>query len=546
MSGGHPRGQRLPQARAVSSGVAEETGAIAVLRNRPFLLLWLSQAATQIGGNMILFGLTVMVGTEYDSVTAVSALLLSFLVPAVLFGAMAGVFVDRVDKRALLVVTNLLRAVAFVVVFFIGNNLLLLYPLVILVATLNTFFAPAEAAMIPSLVPRNQLLAANGLFTLTLNVAFAIGFALFGPFVIAVASPQVLILLVAAFYFVAVVFCWVLPASPPVPNGATAGQAVADAERAVETMFSQFVDGVTYIRQHHNVGWSLSYLGIAGALVGILGALGTSFARVALGLGPKDFVVIVLPLGLGVVTGILALNRYGRLMPRRRAIELGMIGLGVLLVLLAIAGPAARFLEGRAAANGLQDVAHIISLLSVVAALAYLIGIAYAVVAISAQTQLQEDLPEEVRGRVFGVLNMLVSVGSLLPIVVVGPIADVVGTSTVIFVTALLVWAWGVTSLVRRGRLRPAEIIARAGSTPSGAPVDPLTAATSPADLPAMEARAEKAYEAEHPLSTESDVAAAVRNPAAKRGQAGRPRSDGPGAAAAQPSAPCDDGEALA
>ena len=58
----------------------------------------------------------------------------------------------------------------------------------IFVSTVTTFFGPAEASMIPFLVPKKQLLAANGLFTLTMNVAFALGFALFGPFLVAVAS----------------------------------------------------------------------------------------------------------------------------------------------------------------------------------------------------------------------------------------------------------------------------------------------------------------------------------------------------------------------
>ena len=69
------------------------------------------------------------------------------------------------------------------------------------------------------------------------------------------------------------------------------------------------------------------------------------------------------------------------------------------------------------------------SLLAVVVVIAFFAGIAYGLVAIPAQTQLQEDLPEDVRGRVFGVLNMLVSVASFLPIIIVGPIADLVGTT---------------------------------------------------------------------------------------------------------------------
>ncbi|HSL33784.1 MAG TPA: MFS transporter, partial [Candidatus Limnocylindrales bacterium] len=158
----------------VARPAADDTGALAVFRNRPFLLLWLAQASTQVGGNMVIFGLTVIIAKSTGSTTAVSALILTFLVPAVLFSAVAGVYVDRLDRRIVLIVTNVLRGVAFVGVFLVGDNLVGIYLLNIFTSTVTVFFAPAEAAMIPRLVPKKQLLAANGVFTLTLNAAFAL------------------------------------------------------------------------------------------------------------------------------------------------------------------------------------------------------------------------------------------------------------------------------------------------------------------------------------------------------------------------------------
>jgi len=477
---GAKAGAKTRAPRTVASA-PPESGGMAVLRNRPFLLLWLAQLSTQVGGNMVMFGLFIIIGSNYSgSKIAISILLLSFLVPAIAFSAIAGVFVDRVDKRHMLLVTNVLRGAAFVLVFLVGNNLLLLYLLMILVSTVTTFFGPAEASMIPFLVPRGQLLAANGLFTLTTNASFALGFALFGPFLVALASPQLLILVVAALYFVAAVFCWTLPSSPPseMPQ-VSAGGAVTDAERAVETMFGQLVEGITYIREHRNVGWTLSYLGITGALIGILAVLGPDFANKALGLGDKGLVVVVLPLGLGIVTGILTLNAYGCYIPRRRAIEAGLIVLGLLLALLSCAGPISHFLEDRVAGQGFQNASQMVSLLSMVIAIAFVAGTCYAIVAISAQTQLQEDLPEDVRGRVFGVLNMLISISSLLPIIVVAPAADLVGTAPILAVVSIVVCVWGVASVVRRRPMQPAATAARAGTAAGGAAEAVMSATAS-------------------------------------------------------------------
>jgi len=446
------------------------------------LLLWLAQLSTQVGGNMVMLGLLFIISSNYSgSKIAISILLLCFLAPAIIFSAIAGVFVDRANKRYTLFVTNVLRGAAFVLVFLVSSNLLLLYLLMILVSTVTTFFGPAEASMIPFLVPRSQLLAANGLFALTTNAAFALGFALFGPFVIAIAGPQILILIVAALYFVAAVFCWILPSSLPsapelppllpsslpfslpssLPKASTvaSGHAVVVAGRAAKGTLGQLVEGITYIREHHNVGWSLSYMGITGALIGVLAVLGPDFAKTSLGLGDKGLVVVVLPLGLGIVTGIMAINAYGHYFPRRRIIEAGLVVLGLLLAVLSYAGSISHFLNAQvvtvAQAHGLQDISQVISLLSMVIAIAFVAGICYAVVAISAQTQLQQELPEDVRGRVFGILNMLVSVSSLLPIMVVGPAADLLGASAILLVVSLVVCAWGFTSVIRRGRLSP-------------------------------------------------------------------------------------------
>ena len=423
------------------------SNALAVLRNRNFLLLWLSQAATQIGGNMVVYGLTVLVFDKTNSTSAVAVLLLTFLAPAVFFSAIAGVYVDRLDRRIILIVTNLLRAIFFALIYLASGNLLAIFVLNIAISTVTTFFAPAEAAMIPVLVERRQLLAANGLFTFTQNAAFAIGFALLGPLVAKLAGPQTLILTVAALYLVAMVFTIILPSVPGTKSGLAARDAVHGTEQAVATVLAELREGFAYIRAHRNVSWSLIYLGVTASLIGVLGVLGQAFARDTLGLAPDDWVIVVLPLAMGIVTGILLLNNYGKYFPRRRLMEGGLVALGVLLTALSAAGAISRFLQ-RAERISPVDLSGLVSLLAVVVGIAFLAGIAYALVAIPAQVGLQEELPEDVRGRVFGVLNMLVSVASFLPIIIVGAISEVVPTTAVLVVVGLMVTGIGVVSVV--------------------------------------------------------------------------------------------------
>ena len=130
--------QTRVEAATESNGGADAGGnghsAAAVLRNRPFLLLWLSQVATQIGVNMVLYALTVVVLEATSLTAAVSGLFLTFLVPSVLLSALAGVYVDRLDRRTVLVVTNALRAAVLVAIFAERNDVGLLL-------LLNTVFS---------------------------------------------------------------------------------------------------------------------------------------------------------------------------------------------------------------------------------------------------------------------------------------------------------------------------------------------------------------------------------------------------------------------
>jgi MFS family permease len=455
--------------------------ALAVLKNRPFLLLWLAQLATQIGVNMVLYALTVVVLSASNLSSAVSALFLTFLVPSVLFSALAGVYVDRIDRRLMLVITNALRALVLVGIWAVGADIVVVLLLNTVFSIVTVFFAPAEAAMIPVLVPREQLVAANGLFTLTLNGAFALGYALLGPLVVTLSGgPEPVIIIVAILFALAAVFCAVLPADPPAPRvRGRAIEAVTEAGHVVTGVFGQLREGIAYIRDNPATAWSLAYLGISASLIGVVAVLGPSFARDTLGLSPKDLIVVVLPLGVGIVMGVLLLNNYGKYFARRRAIEVGLVVLGVLLVILTVAGPLSRLLTRAGREVPLVDLSALTSLVAIVVAIGFLAGVCYGIVAISAQVQLQEDIPADVRGRVFGVLNMLISVASILPIIVVGPIADIpgVGTTVVILVVAGLVFASGIFSMIKRGPIGPDEMPdVIPGEIASGSQFDPTGA----------------------------------------------------------------------
>ena len=142
------------------------------------------------------------------------------------------------------------------------------------------------------------------------------------------------LLLVAVLYLLAAGLCMTLPSYRPPEARPPALRALGEGGRAVASVFGQLREGLTYIRSDHSIFWALTYLGITASLIGVLGVLGPGFATKALGLREQDFVVVVLPIGAGLVIGILALNVYGKFIARRRVIQGGLLVTAAVLVLL--------------------------------------------------------------------------------------------------------------------------------------------------------------------------------------------------------------------
>src|SRR5690348_9991960 len=142
-------------------------GDLSIWRNRHFLLLWLAQAISQTAQNAIWYGIVVLVQQLSHSSTQLSLAVLTLIIPSVIFGVLAGVYVDRWDKRTVLIATNVIRGgIAFAYALFglgLGLPIAALFLINFVFSTVGQFFAPAETAMIPTVVARPRLLQANSL-----------------------------------------------------------------------------------------------------------------------------------------------------------------------------------------------------------------------------------------------------------------------------------------------------------------------------------------------------------------------------------------------
>ena len=328
-------------------------------------------------------------------------------------------------------VPNLVRTALTAGLALAGANIPLVLALNLGVSLMSVALTPAEGSMIPRVVPKAQLETAMSIFNLTLQGSFAIGFAFLGPLLVTIAGPSFVLVVVTAFYVAASLACIGLPSAPPVP--AKTGERRSSLREPLE----QLRDGFAVVRHDSKISRPIVLLATATSVASVLGVLGPSLA-VTVGLEPEQLAVVVIPLGIGVVVGVVGLRLFGGDIPRRRLSEGGLIVLGLVTAALAAGG----WLDGT-----LREAGVPVGALPIVIGAAIVAGAAYAVTSVTAQTNLTESAPADVRGRVFGVLASIVSIGSLVPTLIAGPLADRVSTTAAIIVAGvalLVIAAWSI------------------------------------------------------------------------------------------------------
>ncbi|MGH2557440.1 MAG: MFS transporter [Thermomicrobiales bacterium] len=421
-----------------------------VLRNGPFLRLWLAQALSQTSSNMVNFALLLQVRNiiEVHSLTqantAISLVILAFSLPSVLFGPLAGVMADRINRRLLMAATNALRAVAvlcFLVIdpgWHVETILIAHYLVTFLFGIAGQFFAPAQGATIPSLVPRTQLIAANALFNLTFTAAQLLGFATLGPLLIKVVGIDQLFGLTIVLFVICTGLIITLPPTP-IPEQ-------VDADESASPMLRLWLDikeGLVFILQDPYLMKAIAYLTTAATTFLMVATLGPEFITGVIGLPKEDIGYIVAPAGLGVVAGVLLVSRFVRRFERETIIDWALTLAGVTLFCLAICSDVISFfwIGGDAPAAVTTTVA---------AFFATLLGICNAFILVPAQTMLQERSHEHIRARVYATFFTISNTVSFVPIFFAAAFADLFGVVNVLMVVAAIVISVGLSSLIRR------------------------------------------------------------------------------------------------
>lgn len=403
---------------------------LSVIRNKNFRNLWFGQITSQIAVNMIGFILLIRVYQQTLSNTAVSGMLLTISLPAVIFGVLAGGVVDQFDKRVVLIFCNLLRAVVVLLFFFFSSSLVMDFILAFVFSFITQFFIPAEAPSIPSLVTSDQILPANSLFTFSLYTSTILGFILSGP-LLRVFGSQYIYLFITGIMIMATYFVILIPKEKRMNR---------TINLSLQKISMDIREGLKFIGSNRRVRQSLLLMTFAQALIAVLATLAPGFADRTLKIVLEDSSYLVMgPAAVGLIVGALSVGAWGRKFLKRYIILSGILGSGVTLLLLSLLVRVGHrqnphtFFVGTFPVGGLEFA--IIML--------FVLGFTNALISVPASTILQEDTQGKMRGRVYGVFTALTGGVAIVPVILSGVLADTVGVGKTIFVIGIIVLLFG-------------------------------------------------------------------------------------------------------
>ncbi len=435
-------------------------GFLTVLKNKNFLRLWLAQLLSMTLLNASNYALLILIDNITGSTTLVGVAIICFSLPAVLFGAPAGVFVDHMNKRLVLWASNCLRALATLVFVFSllidrsGSGLLPIYLLTFLISTIGQFFAPAEGSTIPILVGETELLPALSLFNITFMLAQALGYILFAPillsflptfklFAITIDPIIQLYLLVVLFYFVCAGLILLIPARKFTQERLTAastGEAATESIKVLSNVWHEMLEGWQFIRGKKHLFFAVIQLSFAGALLLVIVQLATPIVTQLLNLPARQMAFVFAPAGLGLVLGSVLMPRISRRFAKIRLMLMGIAALALGTLLLPLITMLARFLQP-------QNWNSNPILLIAVGLVMCLAGFALDFINIPAQTAMQELTPDWIKGRVLSLQLVLYNACSIPVILFIGAVADLFGVDRVLYLLTFCEIAFGAWSI---------------------------------------------------------------------------------------------------
>jgi MFS family permease len=385
-----------------------------VLKNLNFTKLWISQLTSQLTNYLLSFAILVQVFESTQSSFKVGIIIFMFGLATLFFGTIAGVYADRFDRKKILTIINFLQA-ACVFSYLLFDNFWAIVLITFLYSSFNQFYLPSEAPSIPNLVPKKELLVANSYFATTSSISLIIGFAAAGPMIILWGLNSIFIV-GTILLLIAGIATSMLPSLHP-EQSQEKGQ--------YGEIWRDFTNGLRYFLESKKLHFPFLSLIAVQLINGVMITIAPAFVEKIIGVKiERNSILIVGPLGLGILTGTLILAYSSKKFIKEQLVHLGFIGMSVAVAFLSLTG----FVS-------MRMVFYLV--------ISFIVGLFNAHIFSPSHSLLQGNSGEGHRGRVYGALYVVLHIAATGPSLLVGYLADKISLTVVVLITGVFMFMIG-------------------------------------------------------------------------------------------------------
>ena len=436
----------------MTTATAQPHSAFSIFRNRSFTLMWIGQLVTEMGTSLTALASSIYVYKITGSALNVGLMMMASAAPSLVVGLIAGVFVDRYDRKRIMMGSDLIRAVLIAAIpFLLPANVAWLYILVMLSAAVGQFFNPAHASVLPEIATEEELNAANSLMAISSFGALVIGYAAAG--LIAGQYPIEWVFYIDAFTFLISATLIALTQIPKIN---------VDEETNVASVFQNLRAGFRVITSSKLLRSMFIVFFFIFITFGFGNAIRLPFSIKALGATEFEFGLIESVTLIGFVIASLWMAKLGDRLREGQWLAISFIGMGFTGIAFSV--------------SSVVWMALIIIVIE---------GFLNAPSVIARSLIMQRNTPREARGRVFSAFFVMRDTMFMSGMALAG-LADVFDVRWLYLIGSLLVLGLGIWALILPGLGQPAAEWRRAIILLRSAPDRPglgLGRALTPADF---------------------------------------------------------------
>ena len=392
-------------------------------RIRNFSLLWGGGLVSDLGDWMLLVALPVYVFQLTGSALITSSVFVVELVPALLVGQLAGVLVDRWDRRRILVVSGVIQAVLLLPLLAATtvDSLWIIYLVAAVQSCLARLCGPAKAAMIPAIVPAEQVAAANALNAVSDNLARLVGSPLGGLAIQFFGLVGVVVIDAATYLVSALLTAGVRPPKAPAPIPAAAvGR---------PSLLDDWLDGLRTIRRTPPLPAVLFIGALSQVAQGMFVVLFVVFVLQRLNGSGGDVGLIRGMQAIGGVAGGLIIGALSRRLSPRALVGWGFVVFGLISLTT-------------------WNAPNVTTAIAVYVGLFIAAGIPGVATSTGLLTTVQSVTPATHLGRVFAAFETGAGALQAVGVLLAGALADRLGVVTILNVQAGIYVACGLLALI--------------------------------------------------------------------------------------------------